>query len=1160
MSREAEIFAAAIELAGPERAAFLESTCTGDSELRARIEALLRGHERAVRVFATPILDPALPRGAAEAPGDVIGRFTLREKIGEGGCGVVWMAEQLEPVRRRVALKVIKLGMDTREVIARFEAERQALALMEHPHIARVFDGGATDTGRPFFVMEWVRGVPITRYCAEHRLELRARIELFIAVCEAVQHAHQKGIIHRDLKPANILVEKADTGPVPKIIDFGIAKAMQGKLTDATAFTLLHPFIGTPAYMSPEQTDLNAVDIDTRSDIYSLGVLLYELIAGRPPVEPQTLARSPLEEIRRLIREVDPPPPSAVAGGLATGPLIGRARPPDFRGELDWITMTCLEKDRTRRYQTVNGLARDLQRYLHDEPVSACPPGRTYLLRKFVCRHRAPLAASVAIGFALVLGATVSTWQALRATRAEQEQIRSRQRAEAQELAARRRAYASDMNLVQQALAEDHLGRARQLLDRQRPQAGESDLRDWEWRHLWQFCGNESESTLERIKNSFDGVAASPDARWLAAISVGGFLTRIWNVNTGASTDIAVPGFHVNRLAFSPDGTVLALAAIHARRTHVVLWHLHTRHAMTHWIIDSDGAWCTGLFFSADGKTLVTSTGSEQNRISLWDVSTGRARARYPTAPGVNETRYAPFAVSADFKVAAYSSFGDGRFHVIDLSNGHTLWSTPEQPTRVMALAFSPDGRTLASGGGFHESPVRLWDVASGTERGRLEGNHRGITQLVFWPDGRTLASAGVDQTVRLWDVENRRLKRTLRGHTGEVYCLTLLPDNKTLASGSKNGELLLWNSMTSDVPREFTLAGPIKLWRFSQNGDALITVDAAGRVVGRSGPEFREEKTLLQLKPPVWAADTIAATLSQGVRGGTVLATHRARLAHASEENRIEVWDWERGGRLAVIIAAAGERLAPVGFDGAGDRLFVSRLGSAGVTREEWNVASGSLERSWKPTVSSRPGAVLQVVMSPDARRLISILSDSALMRTDLDTGTETQLELDLLNTPTLGAFSADGSMFVSHSWSGVMQIVQVEPLKHVTTVSAFLAGAIHSAAFSPNGRRLATGAGSREAMVLWDVGSYERVLAIPAAESIFRHAAFSPDGRLVGALGGLVNRASLYFWRAPSWSEIDAAEAAEAQRRTGQIGGRAVRRAVPSERQTQNSGARKP
>ncbi len=448
---EREIFIAARQKqSAAEREAFLDQVCGGDHELRRRVATLLQEHAQLGSFLEAPA--PGLPspvvgegRGLgatvdlppiAEAPGTVIGPYKLLEQIGEGGFGVVFMAEQTEPVRRKVALKILKPGMDTRQVVARFEAERQALAIMDHPNIAKVFDGGMTgvrsqgsgvrgqvsaaltpdsclltpDLGRPYFVMELVKGLPITAFCDQNHLTPRQRLELFVPVCQAVQHAHHKGIIHRDLKPSNILVVMHDTTPVPKVIDFGVAKALGQELTDKTLFTGFAQMVGTPLYMSPEQAGQSGLDIDTRSDIYSLGVLLYELLTGTTPFSKERFKQAAYDEIRRIIREEEPPKPSArLSDSKDSLPSISAQRHTEpakltklVRGELDWIVMKSLEKDRDRRYQSPNSLASDIQHYLHDEPVQACPPSAWYRLRKFARRNKVAFAMASVAALALV--------------------------------------------------------------------------------------------------------------------------------------------------------------------------------------------------------------------------------------------------------------------------------------------------------------------------------------------------------------------------------------------------------------------------------------------------------------------------------------------------------------------------------------------------------------------------------------------------------------------------------------------------------------------------------------------------------------------------------------------------------------------------------------
>ena len=448
-ARVKSLFLEASELADPaERAAYLERECGGDAELRQRVEALLAaddGGGRSVEGDATGMSEPTSPEtqeatatvdaetrlpselataekrsdgadftlaGAPQAdrPGGsgvgqvIAGRYTLLEVLGEGGMGTVYRAEQTQPVKRQVALKLIKIGMDSRAVLARFDAERQALALMDHPNIARVYDGGTTEAGQPFFVMELVSGEPITEYCDRHRLSVRARLELFVSVCQAVQHAHQKGIIHRDLKPSNVMVTEVDGRPTPKVIDFGVAKATEFSLTDQSLADT-GAIVGTPTYMSPEQADPSSMDIDTRTDVYALGVILYELLAGSPPIDAKQFKRGAILEMLRMVREIDPPKPSTKVSTSDALPSISANRDIEpahlkraLQGDLDWIVMMALEKDRTRRYETANGFAADIQRHLAHEPVVAAPPSRAYRLRKFVRKHRgAVIAASLVL-------------------------------------------------------------------------------------------------------------------------------------------------------------------------------------------------------------------------------------------------------------------------------------------------------------------------------------------------------------------------------------------------------------------------------------------------------------------------------------------------------------------------------------------------------------------------------------------------------------------------------------------------------------------------------------------------------------------------------------------------------------------------------------------
>ena len=442
---DVEVFTEAIQLPNAERIAFLDRACAGDEGLRRRIEALLKSNDRAGDFLETPpfgsIGEGRAKAAAGEKSADRVDKYRLLRQIGEGGYGVVFVAEQEEPVRRQVALKVVKPGMDTKNVIARFEAERQALALMDHPNIAHVFDAGTTASARPYFVMELVEGVKITDYCDQHSLPLEARLELFVQVCDAIQHAHQKGIIHRDIKPSNILVATgADGKPVPKVIDFGIAKAITGQqLTDKTIFTACEMLIGTPAYMSPEQAALTSADVDTRTDIYSLGVLLYELLTGGTPFDARELLKAGIDEVRRVVREEQPPRPSTRLITMRRTDLgevcqHRHAEPPalirQLRGDLDWIVMMALEKDRARRYKTAHGLALDVRRFLSGETILARPPSKFYRFQKLVLRNRLLFAGTGAVAALLVTGVIVLSAALAQEREARQQAVKDKQRAE----------------------------------------------------------------------------------------------------------------------------------------------------------------------------------------------------------------------------------------------------------------------------------------------------------------------------------------------------------------------------------------------------------------------------------------------------------------------------------------------------------------------------------------------------------------------------------------------------------------------------------------------------------------------------------------------------------------------------------------------------------
>ncbi|MFO1502089.1 MAG: serine/threonine-protein kinase [Verrucomicrobiota bacterium] len=627
--------------AGAGREQFLARACAGDSELRALVLSLLNAFEGAGDFLKDTLVLPTDSVG--EKSGDLIGRYRLRERLGEGGCGLVYVAEQIQPVRRRVAIKVIKLGMDTKAVVARFEAERQALAMMDHPHIARVLDAGTTEAGRPYFVMELVHGIRITDYCDQTNLTTQERVNLFVKVCHGVQHAHQKGIIHRDIKPSNILVTLHDGIPVPKVIDFGIAKAIEGRLGDATVYTHLHQFIGTPAYMSPEQAEMSGLDIDTRSDIYSLGVLLYELLVGSPPFDANELIAAGLEVMRKTIREREPVRPSSLLANLCENEQTTAAKRRGanahglihlLSGDLDWIVMKCLEKDRTRRYETANDLAADLKRYLDNETVLARPPSPIYRCQKLLRRHGLAVGATGGVALALIAGTLVSTWQARQASKARQSAIfarqqessarqaadRNQQRAERGELAVRRSLYASDMKLAMQAWDAGEINRARDLLLAHVPAPNQEDLRGFDWRLLWGLCRPDESIVLPFESSIWDGLALSANGKLVAMGGPNGRL-QLWDLHQQRAVgQLRGHALQVCCLAFSPDGRVLASGSgglfAPNQAGELKLWNLESRTLITN--LFGHSLCINDVGFSYDARFLATA-GADQT--ILWEMA-----------------------------------------------------------------------------------------------------------------------------------------------------------------------------------------------------------------------------------------------------------------------------------------------------------------------------------------------------------------------------------------------------------------------------------------------------------------------------------------------------------------------------------------------------------
>ena len=836
---EESIFNAALELDSPaERTAYLRKACGNDQDLLNRMQALLELNEVEDGFLEEPPTICDAPTGGqvqTEAPGTVIGRYKLLEKIGEGGFGAVWAAEQKKPVKRRIALKIIKLGMDTKQVVARFEAERQALALMDHPNIAKVLDAGSTGAGRPYFVMELVRGIPITDYCDQVKLSTKGRLDLFIKVCNAVQHAHQKGIIHRDIKPSNILVTLHDGLPVPRIIDFGIAKATQLELTEKTIYTQHHQFIGTPAYMSPEQAEMSGLDIDTRSDIYSLGVLLYELLTGRTPFDEKELLRSGIDQMRKIIREKEPQKPSTKFATLqiqeqsttATRHSTDSPRLISLlRGDLDWIVMKCLEKDRMRRYETVNGLALDVSRHLRNEPVIARPPTAFYQLQKAWRRNKIVYTAACMVVVSLIIGISLSVWQACVATGARRDaeaaryrEYELRSKAEDGERKQRLIAYASDMKVAQEYLKENNLGQVNELLNRYIPKPGQDDLRGIEWRYLWQARRGDEIFTFPH-ETMVRGISLTADGTRMASVALDGKI-RLFDVNTRKLLRVYEGGakfINVISVALAPNGKLLAADQQGMLR----IWNIDTGE-----IIFEQANVKAPVSFSPDSRFLATTT---ETGLRIWNTADWTSRKLgepleiewKPSLAFTPDSNRVIFSPKQKPYISSRQQQYKAKLIVYNLEDNTT---EGELTGLDLPSVITTDGTIVAAGG--FGGDVCVWDLASRGVIMKFRADSGVVFGLDLSPDGKILVTGGRDQVIRLWDTKTFENIRVLKGHLNEIWDLKFFNNGQMLISASKDRSVKLWDwKKQPETELEYTIPLHLNCRGFSESGDVLLFYD----------------------------------------------------------------------------------------------------------------------------------------------------------------------------------------------------------------------------------------------------------------------------------------------------------------------------------------------
>jgi len=1077
----------ALALEPAARGKFLDEVCAADTPLRAELDSLLiTGDDPNPEFLDSPSAGEfgaasERPKVAGLAAGQIFAqRFRLTRELGEGGMGQVWLAQQIAPVLRPVALKLIKAGMYDETVVQRFQSERQSLAIMDHPAIAKVFDAGATPQGQPYLVMEYVPGLPITEYCDQHKLKIRQRVDLFIQACDGVQHAHQKAIIHRDLKPANILVLEVDGKPVPRIIDFGLAKTKTSAAKlDQPLHTRYGQFIGTPGYMSPERVDPKMEDVDTRTDVYSLGVILYELLTGLQPFEIRKRQRPSMEEWLRQLRQEEPPRPSAkVSADRETAAATAAERATEtkqlvkeVRGDLDWITLKALERDRERRYGTPAELAAELRRYLNDEPVIARAKNSAYQIGKFVRRHR--LAAAVAaMVTALAIAASAGGLIAVRKQHEAEYQTAQTLQAQSRLLtqAAAQRLRDSDLagaqGIILEVLRNPAFAQARTPATIgvfQDMRAADAQL-----------------AVLSGHGGRVEFAAYSPDGTRIVTAGTDN-TARIWDARTGAQ--LAVLSGHLNYVrtaVYSPDGSQILTAAMDKS---LRVWDAHTGAALS--TFSGRGAMPISAVFSPDGTRLLIASLDSTARV--WDARTGEELlVLRGHGDGLQFAAYSPDGT----RIVTASR--DKTARIWEAGSGAPLAVLSGHGGIVVAANFSPDGSQVVTAS--LDKTARTWDARTGAPLVVLSGHGDRVYFAGYSPEGTRIVTASDDKTVRIWDAAGGAPLAVLSGHGAFVRAAEFSPDGTRIVSASDDGTARIWR-----VHEDSQLA----VLRAHNDGIAFANYSPDGsRIVTAS----------LDKSLRIWDARTDAPlAVFSGSREPFLAVTYSPdgmQLATGgSMDNSARVWDSRTGAPLAVLTGHGGlvESLA---YSPDGSHIATASMDK---TARIWDARSGAP----LAVLSGHSDRVLFVAYSADGKRLATASFDKTARIWDARSGAQLLVLTGHTQAVTAAAFSPDGEHLVTASFDRTARIWDARSGAPLLALPGH-AGALQSVGYSTDGNRIVTASSDKTARI-WDAHSGEQLAVLTGHEDSLQSAAFSPNGLQI-VTGSLDKTARVWEARIPA------------------------------------------